>query len=373
MKMFLKLHDILEESPFFNYIPSKKDETWRFSSLHNYLDKEYQKDSYHEEEHSFIPKDKHWLHIRDGQLQGQNLPDSIHIKQHPLKYEVNNNPFACLSSHEATSPLELICYEDLELGVYFSYSHKSFISSSLNIILKEDITAKLYLHYSGGEESFISHASQFQVQKNAQLFVTQVQALSPTAALISQNSHHLQENATLKSFSLLYSGEYLHNFVNADLHFKAEAEISSILLSSQKQKQVFSCKIEHLADQSKSELISKQVIKDNSTCVFDANTRIQADTHACEATQSSRALLLSESAQIHSKPHLEIYSDDLKASHGTTVGELDKEALSYLCSRGISSAKAKEMLIAAFINELIQKSEVLGFQERIFELIGESL
>lgn len=372
MKMFLKLHDILEESPFFNHIPSKKDETWRFSSLHNYLDKEYNKDFHHDEESPISTKDKYCLHIRDGQLQEQDLPDSVHIKQHPQNFEVSNNPFACLSSNEASSPLELIFYENIDLGVYFSYSNQSYVNSSLNIILKEGVKAKVYLHYSGGDESFISHASQFQVQTNAQLYLTQIQALSSGAAFISQNSFHLQEKATLKSFCLLYSGEYLHNFVNVDLHFKAEAEISSILLSSQKQKHVFTCEIEHLADQSKSELISKQVIKDNSTCVFDANTRIQAKTHACEATQSSRALLLSESAQIHSKPHLEIYSDDLKASHGTTVGELDKEALSYLCSRGISSAKAKEILIGAFINELIQKSEALGFQERIFELVGES-
>jgi len=370
--MFLKLHNILEESPFFNHIPSKKDETWRFSSLHNYLEKEYKKDFHHDKESSFSPKDRYWLHIQDGQLHKEDLPSSVHLKQHPLNYEVSHNPFACLSSNEAASPLELIVYEDLEISVYFSYSDKSFINSSLNIILKEGVKAKVYLHYSGGDESFISHTSQFQVQKNAQLFITQVQALSSGSALISQNSFHLQEKATLKSFCLLYSGEYLHNFVNADLHFKSDAEVSSILLSSQKQKQIFSCEIDHLADQSKSELISKQVIKDSSTCVFDANTRIQAGTHACEATQSSRALLLNESAQIHSKPHLEIYSDDLKASHGTTVGELDQEALSYLQSRGISADKAKEMLIGAFINELIQKSETLGFQERILELMGES-
>ena len=370
--MFLKLHDILDKSPFFNYIPSKKDETWRFSSLHNYLNKEYIKGISSEEENSFSPIDEHWLYIKDGQLQQHKFPDSIHLSQHPLSLEVDNNPFACLSSNESASPLELIFYEDIEISVYFSYSKQSYINSSLNIILKEGVTAKVYLHYSGGDESFISHASQFQVQKNAQLFITQIQNLSSTTAFISQNSFHLQEKATLKSFFLLYSGEYLHNFVKVDLHFKAEAEISSILLSSQKQKQVFSCEIEHLADQSKSELISKQVIKDNSTCVFDANTRIQENTHACEATQSSRALLLSESAQIHSKPHLEIYSDDLKASHGTTVGKLDKEALSYLQSRGISPSKAKGILIDAFINELIQKSEALGFQEHIFELVGES-
>lgn len=370
--MFLKLHDILESSHFFQTFPSKKDEKWRFSPLHNYLDKEYQKSTSVDEDTSFSVQDEYWLYIKDGQLKDHRLPSSIHMKQRPLSHEIGNNPFACMASNEAASPLELILYEDLELGLYFDYSNESFMTSSLNIILKDNVKAELYIDYRGGEESFISHSSHIQLQPYSRLNVTQNQKLSTQAVFITQNSYHLQENAYAKSFSLLFGGEYLHNFINADLSYNSEADFASLLLSSDKQKQIFSCDIEQLADKSKSQVLSKQVLKDNSTCVFDANTCIHAKTKGTQAEQSSRALLLDEQAQIHSKPHLEIYSDDLKASHGSTVGELDIEAISYLVSRGISESKAQEILISAFVNETLEKIDEVNFKERILAALGES-
>ncbi len=370
--MFLKLYDILEGSHYFQALPSKKDEKWRFSSVNSYLDKEYKKNTVSGGRTSFNMHDAYWLYIKDGQLQDHSLPSSVHMKQRPLSYEVVNNPFACMSSNEALSPLELILYEDVELGLYFEYSHESFINSSLNIILKDNVNASMYIDYSGGEKSFISHASHIQLQPYARFTVTQNQKLSSEAAFITQNSYHLQENTYMKSFSLLFSGEYLHNFVNTDLNFNSEADISSLLLSNEKQKMLFSCDIEQLADKSVSHILSKQVLRDNSTCVFDANTCIHAKTKGTQAEQSSRALLLDNTAQIHSKPHLEIYSDDLKASHGSTVGELDVEAISYLVSRGISKSKAQEILISAFVNETIQKIDEVNFKDRILATLGES-
>ncbi|MFC2074274.1 SufD family Fe-S cluster assembly protein [Campylobacterota bacterium] len=370
--MFLKLYKILEDSHSFQSLPSKKDEKWRFASLNSYLDREYKKDVPDEKDTSFSTEDEYWLYIKDGQLQDHRLPSYVHIKQRPLAYEVTDNPFACMASNEALSPLELILYEDVELGLYFDYSNDSFITSSLNIILKENIKAGVYIDYGGGEKSFISHSSHIQVQPYARLNVTQNQNLASQAAFITQNSYHLQENAYAKAFTLLFGGEYLHNFINMDLGFNSEADISSLLLSKDTQILLFSCDIEQLADRSKSSILSKQVLKDGSTCVFDANTCIHAKTKATQAEQSSRALLLDETAQIHSKPHLEIYSDDLKASHGSTVGELDIEAISYLVLRGISEFKAKEILISAFVNETIQKIDEVNFKDRILATLGES-
>ena len=370
--MFLKLHDILDNSNFFQSVPSKKNEKWRFSSLHTLLEREYKTVSLPAQEIPFTPQDRYWLYIKDGQLIEHTLPSNVHIRQHPLSYEVVNNPFACLASREALSPLELMCYEDVEFTLYFDYSQDCFINSNINIILKDGVAAKVFMNYEGGENSFITHLSHIQLQPFTKLYLTQNQSLSSDAVFITQNSHHLQENSYLKSFSLLHGGEYLHNFLHADLHFNSEADISSLLLSHDKQRQIFSCDIEHFSDRSKSQVLSKQVLRGNSTCVFDANTSIHAKTKLTEARQASRALLLDDSAQIHSKPHLEIYSDDLKASHGSTVGELDIEAIGYLLSRGIPENRAKEILISAFVNETIEKIEEAGFKDRIMAVLGES-
>jgi len=369
--MSYPLYSLLEGSAHFTSLPSKKAEKWQFSPLYSYLDREYRRPTAAKEDSEFTAQEQYWLYIEDGQLVSHTLPPGVHIKEHPLSYEVENNPFACLASESAASPLELYCHENVELGVYFHYSKASFNSSSLNITLKEKVQAEVYLHYNGAEKSFVSHASQFRLLSHARLYLTQAQALYEDALFITQNTLHLEENAYCKSFSLLYGGEYLHNFIEADLKYKSEVDISSLLVSINAQKELFSCDINHLSDHSKSTLLSKQVIKDKSVCAFDANTKIIRETKATQAKQASHALLLDEGAQVHSKPRLEIYSDDLSASHGSTVGELDQNAIAYLLSRGINEQKVRSMLISAFVDETLETIEHENHKAAIMKILGE--
>ncbi len=370
--MSYPLYSLLEGSPYFTSLPDKKSEKWQFSPLQTYLDREYRRPSASAKETDFTAEDKYWVYIEDGQLVSHTLPPSVHIKEHPLTYEVENNPFACLASESSFSPVELNCHEDVAFGVYFNYSQGSFNSSSLNIILKEKIRVEVCLHYEGAEKSFVTHASHLKLLPYSQLYLTQAQALCEDALFITQNTFHLEENAYCKSFSLLYGGEYLHNLIEADLKYKSEIDISALLVSIHNQKELFSCDINHLSDHSKSTLFSKQVIKDKSMCAFDANTKIIEKTKSTEASQASHALLLDEGAQIHSKPHLEIYSDDLSASHGSTVGELDQNAIAYLLSRGINEQKVRSMLISAFVNETLDTIEQENHKAAIMKILGES-
>ena len=370
MKMYSPLHELLSHSPDFTKLPSKKEEKWRFSSLFKYLDKEYQ-NSPSQIQKSQIEDKSNFLEVQDGQLISHQLPSSVHIKEHSLICEIEHNPFASLASHSSAYPLELNIFENVDLNLYFHYSSDHFLTSNLNIILQDGVTATIYLYFQEGENSFISHANHIKLESKSRLYLSQEKHLSKTAVLISQDCLHLHEKSYLQNFNLFSQGEYLHHFCKADLHYQSEINISSLLLSSSEQRDIFSCDINHLADQSKSQVLSKQVIKDKSTCVFDANTMISKDTNATQAKQSSHALLLSDTAQIHAKPHLEIYSDDLSASHGSTVGELDELAIDYLLSRGISLAKAKEILISAFVHEVIEGIEVGSHQERVFTALGE--
>ncbi len=352
MKMYYPLRSLLEHSSHFTHIPTKKEEKWRFSLLDNYLGKEYKKTSLIKKEIFCEPEEAYWICIKDGQIVDSDIPPSLHMKLHGDSIELN-------------------CFEDIELSIYFDHSPHTFIGSNLNMILQKGVQAKLYLKYEGGEKSFISHSSNIKLEPCAHLTQTQVQDLSPEAAFILQNRLYLHENSCFKNFSLLKEGEYIHNLLQADLHYHSTFDITSLLLSHQRQRSIFSCDINHLADSSTSRVLSKQVIKDNSVCVFDALTQIAKLTKSNQAKQASHALLLSESAQIHSKPHLEIYSDDLSASHGSTVGELDKEAISYLLSRGIQEEKARAILISAFINETIENVDVSAYKEKVLKILGE--
>lgn len=349
--MFYPLRDLLQRSSAFSSIPTKKEEKWRFSPLADYLEKKYQKSSSQPVQITDKPKQDYWIYLKDANVLELELPPSVHVKH-------------------AQYSLELNCFEDIEIAIHHDYSEQTFVEFTLNLIVQEHVSLSLYHSYEGGKDAFILHSAHVKLEPHALLSQTQVQDLSPEAAFILYNTVHADKNSLFKDFSLLRSGGYLHNLFHIDLHYHSTAEVTSLLLSAHDQRHIFSCDINHLADRSKSHVLSRQVIRDESVCVFDANTMIEKETKATVAKQASHALLLDESAQIHAKPHLEIYSDDLSASHGTTVGELNKEAIAYLRSRGLTEAKAKEILISAFINDTLESIDNDRHKTLISRLLG---
>jgi len=113
----------------------------------------------------------------------------------------------------------------------------------------------------------------------------------------------------------------------------------------------------------------KGVASDRSTAVFNGKVFVRKDAQKTNAYQSNANVLLSDHASINSKPELEIYADDVKCSHGSTTGQLDETALFYLRARGLSEASAKNLLLQAFMEDVltyIKEEEALNYiHERI--------
>jgi Fe-S cluster assembly protein SufD len=112
-------------------------------------------------------------------------------------------------------------------------------------------------------------------------------------------------------------------------------------------------KILHIGEGSTSNQQAKNILGDTARGIFDALIKVEHSAKYTKAHQNSKAILLETGAYMASKPQLEIYIDELEASHGSTTGQLDGKQLFYLQSRGISAVEAKRMLIQAFANELI--------------------
>ncbi len=115
--------------------------------------------------------------------------------------------------------------------------------------------------------------------------------------------------------------------------------------------------IDHEVGACNSYQIYKGLLKDDSRAVFNGKVLIRKDSQKAFSEQSNKNLLLSNGAEVDSKPQLEIYADDVQARHGSTVGQLDPEQLFYLNSRGISSAKALPMLSYGFLSDVIYQIE----------------
>ncbi len=117
----------------------------------------------------------------------------------------------------------------------------------------------------------------------------------------------------------------------------------------------------------------KGILDDDSTGSFNGKILVRKDAQKTQAYQKNNNILLSSSARMNTKPHLEIYADDVKCSHGATAGQLDHEALFYIRSRGIGAEEARHLLMYAFANEIVSRISVPAFKERIYELVDKRL
>jgi len=142
-----------------------------------------------------------------------------------------------------------------------------------------------------------------------------------------------------------------------------------------KGKQVFDTHMfmDHAVEKCNSHELYKGILDEKSKAIFCGRILVQQDAQQTDAVQSNRNLLLSRGAKIHSLPQLEIYADDVKCTHGATVGELDEAALYYLETRGIDPVRGKAMLTFAFANEVLDEMKCSAVKTYVEKLVQEWL
>ncbi len=131
--------------------------------------------------------------------------------------------------------------------------------------------------------------------------------------------------------------------------------------------------VEHASPHCDSRQFYNGILSDRSHGVFSGRIVVHKDAQKTDAKQTNRNLLLSGDARIDSKPQLEIYADDVKCTHGATIGQIDPDAVFYLCSRGISEDQAREMLLYAFAGENLDRMECSPVRAYAEALVAERL
>ncbi len=133
----------------------------------------------------------------------------------------------------------------------------------------------------------------------------------------------------------------------------AEASLDGLYLSGGTQLLDHHTFVDHVSPGATSREVYKGILDGKSTAVFDGTIVVRPDAQKTSGAQENRNLLLSREAQVHTKPHLAIDADDVKCSHGATVGQLDEGPLFYLRSRGLDEATARGILIFGFAREVV--------------------
>lgn len=127
--------------------------------------------------------------------------------------------------------------------------------------------------------------------------------------------------------------------------------------------------VTHTVGGGTSNQLIKFVLDDNSRGRFIGDLKIAQDAQHTEAHQTNRNLLLSETAEMRTQPQLEIYADDVKATHGASTGQLDESALFYMQQRGISKEKARQLLVNAFMKDVLNTISDEALRERLLNTI----
>ncbi|MBC8034053.1 MAG: SufD family Fe-S cluster assembly protein, partial [Chitinophagaceae bacterium] len=131
--------------------------------------------------------------------------------------------------------------------------------------------------------------------------------------------------------------------------------------------------IEHRHPGCRSNEMYKGVLMDNGKAVFNGKVFVKREAQQTNAFQQNNNLLLSDKAQVYAKPQLEIFADDVKCSHGCTVGQFNPDSLFYLQSRGIGANAAKKMLVEAFMFDVTEKINNEAVKQHVQELIYKKM
>jgi Fe-S cluster assembly protein SufD len=117
----------------------------------------------------------------------------------------------------------------------------------------------------------------------------------------------------------------------------------------------------------------KGVLAGAASAVFNGRIVVRPDAQKTDAKQSNKNLLLSDDAVVHTRPQLEIFANDVKCTHGATIGRLDDTSLFYLTTRGIGRAAAREMLVHAFVGDVLAKLPVPALRDRLATTLYDRL
>lgn len=182
--------------------------------------------------------------------------------------------------------------------------------------------------------------------------------------LIKQNNHFVKKEVLDEKYILIPEKDDDLEFIfilfdknlNVEVNLKDEetfAKIKVLYLVNKNQKLDIQIKMNHIAQKTSSIQEVKGVVKDMANVLFHGGILIKNEAQRADGYQNHRAFLLSDEAMVTAIPELEIYADDVKCTHGSAVGPLDKEGVFYLMSRGITKQNAERILIKSFINSLV--------------------
>ena len=226
----------------------------------------------------------------------------------------------------------------------------------------------------GLQESFTNQVMELIVEKNARLEYYKIQNDASHTNQVSTTHIRQIGKSYTHTVTISLNGAIVRNNLSVILDAEyCEAHLYGLYLQKGQSHIDNHTVVDNVKPNCFSNEIYKGIIYDRATGVFNGKIFVQPQAQKTNAYQSNKNILLSDAASVNSKPQLEIFADDVKCSHGCTVGQLNEEGLFYLQSRGISEKIARSLLLHAFAVDILEHIKPEPIREYVDKLISERL
>ena len=222
----------------------------------------------------------------------------------------------------------------------------------------------------GPSEYWSNPVTEVVVAPEATVIHRKSQRESANAFHLANSRVTLAEKGSYRAFLISTGARLARCEIEARLEGEgADCQLDGIYLARDSQHTDITTRIAHTQPGGSSRQVFKGVLDDHSRGVFQGQVSVSPDAQRTDGHQLNKTLLLSDDAEIDTKPELEIYADDVKCSHGAAAGQLDEMELFYLRSRGLDADEARQVLIRAFIAEVVESVDDEPFRDHLNEMI----
>jgi Fe-S cluster assembly protein SufD len=335
----------------------------------------------------YIYKNNPLTKLADGTIIGsfekalEEYPDIVekHFNQYA---KTDKNGFVALNTAFAQDgifvyvPKNVVVDQAIQIINIINSQEDIFIQPRNLVILEKNsnITLVTCDHALTRNVSFSNAVTEILIDENAQLNHIRVQNKGDNSTLINSTFVQQKRNSLLTSNVLTLNSGLIRNDLDISLNGEGcQANLYGIYLVDKTQFVDNHTFVDHILPNSHSSELYKGILDDKAKAVFSGKVMVRRDAQKTNAFQANKNILLSDEATIHTKPHLEIYADDVKCSHGATVGQLDNEAMFYLRSRGLGEDCARMLLMYAFADEVINKIPIEALRIRLGKMVSKRL
>ena len=240
------------------------------------------------------------------------------------------------------------------------------------IIMEENSSASLLLcdHSSSSLQTLSTSVTEIFMAKGASLDLYELEETSPGNTRLGNLYVHQDSDSRFNHSNITLTNGFTRNYAEVELTGKgAETNMNGLAIGDKQQHIDNRTLVDHKTAHCTSNELYKYILDEESTGVFAGKMLIRTDAQQTVSHQTNRNLCLTTCSHMYAQPQLEIYADDVKCSHGSTVGQLDENALFYMQQRGIPADEARHLLMYAFAGEVIDNIKIDSLRDRLHMLV----